>query len=151
MFFRGGKVRLIQLLDNLSAASPESGLFFDWSRNKRYLQELSHDWLLVWQCDFLSKKSCELMASDEASEENALLSSLNASLESFDHETIKDKQIECFYRIVCHGRYVLAVLPTGFGKSAMCCFIWAVQLTPHQKHRCLFFFWLTKRNGTSTK
>ena len=29
--FRGGKVRLIQLLDYLSVASPESGLFSDWS------------------------------------------------------------------------------------------------------------------------
>ena len=41
IFFRDGKVRLIQLLDYLSVASPESGLFSDWSRNKRYL-ELSH-------------------------------------------------------------------------------------------------------------
>ena len=40
-YFRGGKVRQIQLLDYLSVASPESGLFSDWSRNKRYL-ELSH-------------------------------------------------------------------------------------------------------------
>ena len=39
--FCGGKVRLIQLLDYLSVGSPESGLFSDWSRNKRYL-ELSH-------------------------------------------------------------------------------------------------------------
>ena len=41
LYFRGGKVRLIHLLDYLSVASPESGLFSDWSRNKRYL-ELSH-------------------------------------------------------------------------------------------------------------
>ena len=41
LYFRGGKVRLIQLLDYLSVASPESGLFSDWLRNKRYL-ELSH-------------------------------------------------------------------------------------------------------------
>ena len=41
LYLRGGKVRLIQLLDYLSVASPESGLFSDWSRNKRYL-ELSH-------------------------------------------------------------------------------------------------------------
>ena len=41
LYFRGGKVRRIQLLDHLSVASPESGLFSDWSRNKRYL-ELSH-------------------------------------------------------------------------------------------------------------
>ena len=41
LYFHGGKVRLIQLLDYLSVASPESGLFSDWSRNKRSL-ELSH-------------------------------------------------------------------------------------------------------------
>ena len=29
IFFRGGKVRLIQLLDFLSVASPESGIFSD--------------------------------------------------------------------------------------------------------------------------
>ncbi len=34
-FIRGGKVRLIHLLDYLSVASAESGLFSDWSRNKR--------------------------------------------------------------------------------------------------------------------
>ena len=38
-FIRGGKVRLIQLLDYLSVASPESGLFSDWLRNKRYLEQ----------------------------------------------------------------------------------------------------------------
>ena len=67
--FRSGKERLIQLYDYSSVASPESGLFSDWSRNrnKRYL-EVSHDWLPVWQSDFQSRKSCELMASDEASE-----------------------------------------------------------------------------------
>ena len=50
-FFRGGKERLTQILDYSPVASPESGLFSDWSRNKRYLR-LSHDWLPVWQCDF---------------------------------------------------------------------------------------------------
>ena len=45
--FRGRKVRLIQLLDYLSVASPESGLFSDWLRNKRYL-ELSHNRLPLW-------------------------------------------------------------------------------------------------------
>ena len=34
IFCPGGKVRLIQLLDYSSVASPESGLFSDWSRNK---------------------------------------------------------------------------------------------------------------------
>ena len=43
---------------------------------------------------------------------------INASLENFVHKALKDEQIECIHRIVCHGRYVLAVLPTGLGKSA---------------------------------
>ena len=55
VFVGSGKERLIQLLDYSSVASPQSGLFSDWSRNKRVL-ELSHDWLPVWQCDFRSKK-----------------------------------------------------------------------------------------------
>ena len=33
-----GKERLIQLLDYSSVASPQSGLFSDWSRNKRVLR-----------------------------------------------------------------------------------------------------------------
>ena len=45
---------------------------------------------------------------------------LNASLQTFVHKTLKDEQIECIHRIACHGRDVLAVLPTGLGKSAIC-------------------------------
>ena len=119
LLFCGRKVRLIQLLDYLSVASPESGLFSDWSRNKRYL-ELSHNWFSVWQCDFRSKKSPELMnsitTSDEASEESKFLSALNASLESFVHNALKDIHIECIHRIVCHGRDVLSVQPTPHQK-----------------------------------
>ena len=48
-----------------------------------------------------------LMASDEASEENEVLSALNASLGSLVHQTLKDEQIACIRRIVCHGRDVL--------------------------------------------
>ena len=44
---------------------------------------------------------------------------LNVSLQTFVHETLKDEQIECIHRIACHGRDVLAVLPTGLGKSAI--------------------------------
>ena len=60
-----------------------------------------------------------IMTSDEASEESEFLSSLNASLPSFVHKTLKDEQIECIHRIACHERDVLAVLPTGLGKSAL--------------------------------
>ena len=71
-----------------------------------------------------------IMVSEKASEESEFLSTSNASLV---HKTLKDEQIECIHRIVCHGRDVLAVLPMGFGKNAIhqkCCFIWAVQPTP---------------------
>ena len=74
-----------------------------------------------------------IMTSDDVSEESEFLSALNASLESFVQKALKDEQIECIHRIVCHGRDVLAVLPMGFGKNAIhqkCCFIWAVQPTP---------------------
>ena len=61
----------------------------------------------------------EIPQADKASEESEFLSALNASLESFVHKTLKDERIECIRRIVCHGRDVLAVLPTGFDKSAI--------------------------------
>ena len=38
VFVGAGKERLIQLLDYSSVASPQSGLFSDWSRNKRVLR-----------------------------------------------------------------------------------------------------------------
>ena len=60
-----------------------------------------------------------IMTSDEASEESEFLSALNASLPSFVHKTLKDEQIEWIHRIACHERDVLAVLPTGLGKSAL--------------------------------
>ena len=60
-----------------------------------------------------------IMTSDNAREESEFLPALNASLESFVHEALKDEKIERIHRIVCHGRDVLAVLPTGLGKSAI--------------------------------
>ena len=60
-----------------------------------------------------------IMTSDEASEESEFLSALNASLQSFVRKTLKDEQIKCIHKIACHGRDVLAVLPTGLGKSAI--------------------------------
>ena len=56
-------------------------------------------------------------------EGSEFLSALTASLESFIHKTLKDEQVECIRRIVCKGRDVLAVLPMGFGKSAIYQFI----------------------------
>ena len=60
-----------------------------------------------------------IMTSDKGSEVSEFLSDLNASLQSFAHKTLKDEQIKYIDRIACHGRDVLAVLPTGSGKSTI--------------------------------
>ena len=82
--------------------------------------------MIGYLCDSVTsgpKKSRELinsiMACDEASEESEFLSALNASLAHFVHKALKDEQLECIRRILCHGSDFLAVLPTGFGKSAI--------------------------------
>ena len=82
-----------------------------------------------------------IMTSDEASEESEFLSALNASLQSFVHKTRKDEQIECICRIACHGRDVLAVLPTGLGKSAIYVFFVDTRLskTKHPRKRFQHF------------
>ena len=59
------------------------------------------------------------MASYEVRKESKFLAALNASHESIDHKTPKDEQIECFNRIICHLRYVLAVLLMGLSKSTI--------------------------------
>ena len=93
------------------------------------------------------------MTSDDASEESEFLSTLNASPESFVHKALKDEQIECIHRIVCHRRDVLAVLPTGLGKSAIYQFQKgrAAYATSKTAAELLVFCWLTKCNGTFTK
>ena len=89
------------------------------------------------------------MTSDDASEESEFLSALNASPESFVHKVLKDEQIECIHRIVCHGRDVLAVLPTGLGKSAIYQLIkGAVQPTPHEKPPQNSLFFVGLQSGT---
>ena len=64
------------------------------------------------------KKSRELMnsimTSDEASKESEFFKCLILFRVLFTNE-----QIECIHRIACHGRDVLAVLPTGLAKSVI--------------------------------
>ena len=84
---------------------------------------------------------------------------VNASLESFVHKAPKDELIECIHRIVCHGRDVLAVLPTGLRKSATYQIISKVlfrmgrtaNATSKTTVELLVFCWLTKWNGTTYK
>ena len=52
---RREKVRLIHLLHESSAASPESGLLSDWSKNKRVFDgtfQLVHDCMFDFRCNF---------------------------------------------------------------------------------------------------
>ena len=83
---------------------------------------------------------------------------VNASLESFVHKALKDEQIECIHRIVCHGRDVLAVLPMEFDESVTYQLISKVlfrmgtaNATSKTAAELLVFCWLTKWSGTFTK
>ncbi|KAL9974972.1 hypothetical protein ACROYT_G012084 [Oculina patagonica] len=48
-----------------------------------------------------------------------VLLAFRKSLKGFVHKTFKDEQRVCIRRIVCERKDVLAVLPTGFGKSVI--------------------------------
>ena len=107
----------------------------------------------MWQCDIPPPDEFHQDVWWRERKESKFLSA-NAPLESFVHKALKYEQRECIHRIVCHGRDVLAVLPTGLGKSAIrehyisvnfkfkCCFVWvSYGPTPHQKppQNSLFF------------
>ena len=52
---RKKKQRLIQLLRESSAASPDSGLLSNWSKNKRFFEPRSnwlHDHMFDFRCNF---------------------------------------------------------------------------------------------------
>ena len=75
------------------------------------------------------------MTSDDASEESEFLSALNSSLERFVQKALKDEQMECIHRIVCHGRDVLAVLPMGFNRQERYTSVSVVSFGPYsQRH-----------------
>ena len=88
----------------------------------------------------------------------SVLSALTASPESFVHNALKDEQIECIQRIVCHGRVVSAVLPTELGKSAIYQLTSkvlfrmgrAANATSKTTAELLVFCWLTKWKDTFT-
>ena len=95
-----------------------------------------------------------IMTSDDVSEESEFLSALSASPESFVYKALKDEQIECIHRIVCHGRDVLAMLPTGLGKSTVYQLIskaHTANATSDTAAELFVFCWVTKWNGTFTK
>ena len=59
------------------------------------------------------------MAAAEGDSNSEFFAALTSSLEDFIHKSLKDEQTECILRIVCFKKDVLAVLPTGFGKSVI--------------------------------
>ena len=58
------------------------------------------------------------MAAAEGDANSEFFAALTSSLEDYIHKSLKDGQTECIRRIVCL-KDVLAVLPTGFGKSVI--------------------------------
>ena len=77
-----------------------------------------------------------IMMSDEASKESEFLLALNASPASCVHKSLKDEQIECIQRIVCHGRDVLAVLPAGLSVNFKSVVTYGPHSQRHIKHHC---------------
>ena len=56
--------------------------------------------------------------------EDEFSSVLAEALTNFKYSSLKEEQIECVRRVICFCEDVLAVLPTGFGKSMI------YQITP---------------------
>ena len=110
------KQRLIQSLHESSAASPDSGLLSNWSKNKRFFEPRTnwlHDCMLDFRCNF------KIMAAAEGDANSKFSAALTSPLKDFIHKSLTDEQTECIRRIVCLKEDVLAVLPTGFGKSVI--------------------------------
>ena len=60
---REKKQRLIQLLHESSAASPDSGLLSNWSKNKGFLEPRSnwlHDCMFDFRCNFKIMAAAEM-------------------------------------------------------------------------------------------
>ncbi len=51
--------------------------------------------------------------------EDEFSSALAKALTYFKYSSLKEEQIECVRRVICFREDVLAVLPTGFGKSVI--------------------------------
>ena len=110
------KERLIQLLHESSAASLDSELLSHWSKTKRFFEprySWLHDCMFDFRCNF------KIMAAAEGNAKSEFFAALTSSLEDFIHKSLKDEQTECIRRILCLEEDVLAVLPTGFGKSVI--------------------------------
>ena len=113
------KQRLIQLLHESSAASPDSGLLSNWSKNKRFLEPRSNNYWLH-HCMFDFRCNFKIMAAAKGDANGEFFAALTSSLEDFIQKLLKGEQTECIRRIVCLKEDVLAVLLTGFGKSVIC-------------------------------
>ena len=88
------KQRPIQLLHESSAASPDSGLLSNWSKNKRFLEPRSnwlHDCTFGFRCNF------KIMAAAEGDANSEAFAALTSSLEDFIQKSLKT---ECIRRIV---------------------------------------------------
>ena len=111
------KQRLIHLLHESSATSPESGILSYSSKNKRFFRPRSN-WL--HDCMFDFRCNLKIMATAEEDVNSEFSAALTSSLEDFIHKSLKDEQTECIRRIVCFEKHVLAILPTGDRERRHC-------------------------------
>ena len=72
--------------------------------------------------------------------EDEFSSALAKALTNFKYSSLKEEQIECVRRIICFREDVLAVLPTGFGKSVI------FQIIPIIKQHLKLATYLHKRH-----
>ena len=82
----GGRIqRLIKLLHESSAASPDSGRLSNWSKNKRFFEPRSnwlHDCMFDFRCNF------KIMAAAEGDANSEVFAALTSSLEDFIHKSL---------------------------------------------------------------
>ena len=63
------------------------------------------------------KKSDKMADTERCFSEDEFSTALAEALTYFKYDSLKVEQIECLRRVICLREDVLAVLPTGFGKS----------------------------------
>ena len=91
--------RLIQLLHESSAASPESGILSDWSKKQQSLSHIPIGYTIACLTSGAISKQEAGMATVEGDANSEFSAGLTTSLDDFIHKSLKDEQTECIRRI----------------------------------------------------
>ena len=107
---------MIHLLDGSYVQKPDSGFFSDWSRNNTP-ETLHSYWLSYFNKTSESARRKQMADAVRGFSEDEFSTALAEALRYFKLNTLKVEQTECIRRVICLREDVLAVLPSGFGKS----------------------------------